>query len=59
MGRFTFSLPPDDPNHRQKYGSGWTGWKNEWKSCLLLIGGLVLCGLVFFLVIALVNSYYR
>jgi hypothetical protein len=47
---------PDD--HIEKYSTGWTGWKNEWKSCLLLVGGLTLFGLVLVGAIILVNYLY-
>jgi hypothetical protein len=50
-------LPPD-PHHREKYFTGWGGWKNEWKSGLLLVGGLTLFGLGLVGAIVLVNYLY-
>lgn len=50
---------PPDPHHRDKYATGWRGWKNEWKSGLLLVGGLVLFGLVLVGVMFLVSFIYN
>jgi len=51
---------PDDSHHREKlkYSTGWLGWKNEWKSCLLLVVGLTLFGLIVVGTVVLVNYLY-
>jgi len=28
---------PDDSHHREKYSTGWLGWKNEKRGCLFLV----------------------
>jgi hypothetical protein len=49
---------PDDSHHREKYLTGWLGWKNEWKSCLLLVVGLTLFGSIVVGAVVLVNYLY-
>lgn len=58
MPNYAANPIPPDPEFRKKHATGWTGWKNEWKSGLLLVGGLTLFGLGLVGAIILVNYLY-